>query len=329
MTKIRHGSLGYQMANTLKIIFHPGRSRHGDKRFHRQQGMIYSISTMRSLTNNMYLFGRFVKRNYPDTKRLEQVTPMMAQAYIAELVRRERSGGWIGRVCTAIRKLDTASRIAGIFPPEAPPLLPYASDGGPGGFHAQTDTIAYTPEQAEAIIRRIQPLDPAVARLLQLMLVSGLRVQEASYLRARDIELETCQVSLNQKDNANRTKGGRPRVVQVDRQHKAILELLKHRGEMNSSGHLFNDRRRLADRARERVRKACLDLAIPCLGTHGFRKTFAVADYQKHRVGGANDRAALLATSNQLGHNRAAVTRQSYVSADVRAGMPHSRTKRI
>jgi len=50
----------------------------------------------------MYLFGRFVKRNYPDTKRLEQVTPMMAQAYIAELVRRERSEGWIGRVCTAI-----------------------------------------------------------------------------------------------------------------------------------------------------------------------------------------------------------------------------------
>jgi hypothetical protein len=67
--------------------------------------------------------------------------------------------------------------------------------------------------------------------------------------------LETCQVSLNQEDNANRTKGGRPRVVQVDRQHKAILELLKQRGEMNSSGHLFSDRGRLPDRARVRVRK--------------------------------------------------------------------------
>ena len=64
---------------------------------------------------------------------------------------------------------------------------------------------------------------------------------------------------------------------------------------------------------REQVRKACAELDIPCLGTHGFRKTFAAQNYLTRIEAGADDDQALLDTSIQLGHNRKEVTMQSYI----------------
>ena len=125
------------MENALKQVFHPGRSRHRDKGYNLQSSVIYSISSMEALTANVYQFSRFIKRNWPEVTRLEQVTPEMAQAYVEELVRRERSGGWIWRVCTAIRKLDSACRTAGIFAADAPSLLPYKDQGR--GFDSEAE----------------------------------------------------------------------------------------------------------------------------------------------------------------------------------------------
>lgn len=314
MSKAHDGSLGYQMENALKAVFHPGRSKHLDKRHGRQRGTIYSIETMRNMSANVHQFGRFVKDNWPAVKRVEQITPGMAQAYIDELVRRERSGGWIGRVCASLRKLDTACRQTGVFPFDAPVLLPYQEEGGPGGFHSEPRPIAYTDEQAQAIINYIAPSNPVVARLLTLMWVTGLRVREASYLKAGDIDLEQSELSLNAEDNSNRTKGGKPRPVTFEPKYKSLLERLKRQGEKNPSGHIFRDRKRLPTRARLLVDQVCKDLDIPCLSTHGFRKTFAEGDYQRNIQAGANDRQALLKTAKQLGHNRADVTRQSYIS---------------
>jgi integrase len=318
MSKTHAGSLGYQMEIALKASFHPGRSKHQDKRYGRQRGTIYSIETMRNMSANVHQFGRFVKDNWPEVRRVEQITPGMAQAYIDELVRREHSGGWIGRVCATLRKLDTACRQTGVFPIDAPALLPYQGEGGPSGFHSEPRPIAYTDEQAQAIIDYIAPSDPVVARLLTLMWVTGLRVNEASYLKAGDIDLEQCTLSLNESDNSNRTKGGKPRPITFQPEHKPFLEQLKRHGEKNQSGHIFHDRRGLPNRARKLVDQVCKALDIPCLSTHGFRKTFAEVDYQRHIQAGNTDRQALLKTSRQLGHNRADVTRQSYISPGLR-----------
>lgn len=282
MSKSRPGSLGYQMENALKGVFHPGRSKHRDKHYGRDHETIYSIETMRNMSANVHQFGRYVKDNWPEIKRLDQITPVMAQAHIDELVRRERSGGWIGRVCATLRKLDTACRQTGVFPLDAHTLLPYKKEGGPGGFHSEPRSVAYTEEQAQAIIAHIAPSDPVAARLVTLIWVTGLRVREASYLKAGDIDLDKCAISLNVEDNSNRTKGGRPRPVAIEPKHMAFLKQLKDHGEKNTSGHIFHDRSGLPDRARQRVRKACMTLNIPCLSTHGFRKTFADEDYQRN-----------------------------------------------
>jgi len=52
-----------------------------------------------------------------------------------------------------------------------------------------------------------------VARLLTLMWVTGLRVSEATYLKAGNIDLEQSALSLNAEGNSNRTKGGKPRPI--------------------------------------------------------------------------------------------------------------------
>jgi integrase len=318
MSKNSEGSLGYQMMKALQGIFQPGTSRYKAKRYHCDAELITGISTMRCMSADVHQFARYIRFNWPQVKHLPEIHTEMALAYIRVLEQQERSGGRIGRVCASIRKLDVACRKAGIFTADTPPLLPYKDQGGPGSFHSEARPVAYTNEQAQTMIAHITPSDPAVARLLTLMWVTGLRVREASYLKASDINLEECALSLNEEDNSNRTKGGRPRPVIFEPEHRSFVEQLKHLGEENPTGHIFRDRRSLPDRAREWVRNACSELNIPSLGTHGFRKTFAEGDYQRNIQAGANDLHALLKTAKQLGHNRAEVTRQSYISPSQR-----------
>ena len=320
------GSLGYQMMTQLKTVFHPGHSRYQDKLHNREDDIIRGIETMRDSSAVVHQFSRFIRSTWPKVKDLEEVTPEMARAYISELVRREDSSGQIGKVCSTIRRLDRTCRKNGIFPKDMPALLPYQSEGGPGGFHSEYRSIAYSDEQARQIISVIMPEDPASGRLLSLMLAAGLRVTEACYLRTQDIDLHTMTIALNASSNVNRTKGGRPRVIHYSESEQDLMIELKKLGEGNPTGHIFKDRHSLPDRARSLVRQTCEQLEIPCLGTHGFRKTFAQSVYAHKRTGGQSDSQALLDTARELGHNRVEVTHQSYVSVDARK--PNSRSSK-
>jgi len=306
------------MMKALQGIFRPGASRHKAKRYHRDAELITGISTMRCMSADVHQFARFIRVNWPEVKDLSEVRSEMALAYIEELGDRERSGGRIARVCASLRKLDVACRKTGSFPLDAPLLLPYKDQGGPGGFHSKPKPIPYTEEQAQAIIAQITPKDPIVARLLTLMWAGGLRITEAAYLRAQDIDLENGAISLNQEENINRTKGGKPRTFSYTLQAQEFMTTLKNSPDIQPTGHLFTDRLGLPDRARKLVRQACRELGIQPLGTHGYRKTFSVEAYHQARSHGADDHQALLETSHKLGHNRIDVTRQSYVSSEER-----------
>ena len=318
MSKNSPGSLGYQMMKALQGIFQPGASRHTAKRRHRDAELITGISTMRCMSADVHQFARFIRFNWHEVKHLSEVRQEMALAYIKELEEKERSGGRIARVCASLRKLDTACRKTGIFSQDAPPLLPYKDQGGPGGFHSKQKPIAYTEEQAQAIITHIAPRDPIAARLLTLMWASGLRISEAVYLRAQDINLESGMISLNQEGNVNRTKGGKPRTFPYAPWAQEFIAAFKYSPNIQPTGHIFADRQGLPDRARRLVHQACSELGIQPLATHGYRKTFSVEEYHRARSLGADDRQALLETSHKLGHNRIDVTRLSYVTSEER-----------
>jgi integrase len=311
----KRGSLVYQMQEALKSVFRPGRRRYHDKRYSREE-MIRGIKTMQCMVADTCQFARFIQANWPEVRSLEAVTPEMAQAYIEDHIHRENSGGYIGRVIASLRKLDAACRHKGIFPPDRAPLLPYEGEDAVLGFHADPRPLPYTDKQAEDLIASITKDDPTVALVLRTMWVIGLRVSEAVYLRATDIHLDTGVVTL--AGNVNHTKGGRPRDVKVQKGDHEFLAALRAIGERRPDGHIFTRRKSLPDCARQRVRKACHELDIPQLGTHGFRKTFAVGDYQRSWEAGQSDAEALRSTSRQLGHNRASVTAESYVPPQAR-----------
>ncbi len=313
MFNTNQGSLGYQMMKALQGIFRPGASRHNAKRNGRDIELITSISTMRCMSADVHQFARFIRANRPEVKQLSEIRTEMALAYIDKLEERDRSGGRIGRVCASIRKLDVACRAAGIFSPQAPPLLPYKDGGGPGGYHSSPRPIPYTQAQAQEIINRVAQQDSKIGDLLTLMWKVGLRVTEATYLRDQDIDLVNEMITLNKEGNPNRTKGGRPRSINYRPDYHQFMATLKDSPLNQPTGHLFKDRRSLPNRARGMVREACRESGIPCLGTHAFRKAFSVEEYHLSRSQGANDRQALLAASRQLGHNRVDVTRQSYI----------------
>lgn len=304
------------MLNALKAIFRPGGSRFQDKQHERSRDVIRGIGTMQSMVADVHTFSRFVRNRFPEVKNLNQIKPDMAQAFIADLVRKERSGGRIGRVVASIRKLDRACRVVGVFPKDAPALLPYKGKGCVKGFHSQPRTLAYTDDQAAQLIEWISQVDPIAAEVLQTMDTFGLRIKEACYLNERNIHPESLTISLDR--NANHTKGGRPRTIQLPEEAGPYLVQLKEKARKRLTGHLFTDRGSLPDRVRKQVQAACTTLNIPCLGTHGFRKTFAVNNYRRAIAKGASDREALQSTSNQLGHNRVIVAIQSYVSSDIR-----------
>ncbi len=308
------------MLNALKAIFHPGGSRFQDKQHGRNRDVIRGIGTMQSMVADVHSFSRFIRDHFPEVKNLNQVKPDMAQAFIEELVRKERSGGRIGRVVASVRKLDRACRVTGVFPKDAPALLPYKGKGSVKGFHSQPRTLAYTDDQAAQLIQWISQVDPIAAEVLQTMDTFGLRIKEACYLNERNIHPESLIISLD--SNANHTKGGRPRTIHLPQEAAPYLIELKEKARKRLTGHLFTDRGSLPDRVRKQVQAACATLDIPCLGTHGFRKTFAVNNYRRAIASGTGDREALQHTSNQLGHNRVVVAIQSYVSGDVRAVDP-------
>jgi integrase len=303
------------MQEALKSVFRPGRRRYHDKKYGREE-MIRGIETMRCLVADASQFAHFIQKHWPEVRYLEEVTPEMARAYIADHIRRENSGGYIGRVIASLRKLDAACRHKGIFTPDRAPLLPYEGEDAVSGFHADPRPLPYTDEQAEDLITFIAKDDPTVALVLRIMWVIGLRVNEATYLRAQDIHLDTGMVTL--ASNVNHTKGGRPRDVKVQKVDREFLAALRDIVEKRPDGYIFISRKSLPHRARQRVRQACRELNIPPLGTHGFRKTFAVDDYQRNRAAGQSDPEALLSTSRQLGHNRSRVTCDSYVPPQAR-----------
>jgi integrase len=171
--------------------------------------------------------------------------------------------------------------------------------------------VAYFPEQAERIVEWISDIDPISARALQVMQKTGLRIREAVYLRAQDIEVSVCVVTL--EGNVNHTKGGRPRQVRISSEEKISCLRSKQSARkiqpVTSSMTAALSRIGCANRCAKRVKPSeFLAWVHTASGKHLQRKTI------KNGIeAGADDDQALLDTSIQLGHNRKEVTIQSYI----------------
>ncbi len=312
----KQGSLGHQIEEVFKRVFKPGRSRYADKFKKRERYFITGFGDMRTKVADGYRLARFVRQHWPEVKHPEQITPAMALAYHEYLVANERAGGYVGRIHAALRELDHALRYLRQIPADQPPLLPYADDGGPSGYHSESRALFATEDDAAKLFATVEQRNPICARVLRLAFITGLRITEAVYLCAQDIDLERRVVTL--EGNVNRTKGGRPREVEFSEQHIPFMTELQQIGEAEPDGHVFRGRRSLAERTRAVLRQVRQELDLPPFTPHAFRKGYAVTAYLDQRTAGQTDSEALLHVSHQLGHNRTEVTKHSYVPPTMR-----------
>ncbi len=146
------GSVVYQVKDTLQRISLPGVSRDELK----EQGMadrrITSFSTMEGYLDICMRFAKHCEAAYGIERRSGNITPEMAEAYIQQMRERELSGGYIGKVKAAIRKLDAAMKDRGWRDPEEPELL-----APRGGWHSdRRPGRACSPQEAREIIAEMQ-----------------------------------------------------------------------------------------------------------------------------------------------------------------------------
>ncbi len=322
----RAGSLGHQILQVLKAVFKPGTSRHAAKQRGEAEVLIFGKETMRKYVAQGFELAEYLKAEYPDCRRPAEITPEMCAEFMETLLDRGLAGGTLGRYVAFIRKLDRALRYLELVHDHAAPLLPNAEQGGDWSFRANTSTLAYSETEALAILDQIRDkgsdkFKAVAAQVVELMLATGLRIQEAAYLRAEWIDLAGRQVRLVK--NTSRTKGGKPRLTAPhDAAFDDFMAGLKAQGagRPDDQGCLFRDRASLAGHVRAEIRRACRALGIQSLGSHGFRKLNAQAMHTALRAEGLDDEAARLAVAQHLGHNRVRVTVQSYVEAQRQRG---------
>lgn len=344
----RPGSLGHQFMKILQGVFRPSMSRQQAKQDGRQKPFIMGINTMRMYVKEMYDLAHFLRKNYPECRSAKDVTPDMIDQFMKRLAmgrsstedniddeaeekslaietavsktkatRKPLATGTLGRYQSGIRKLDAAMRKLKIKSDDAPPLLPTMKQGGKRGFRAATSTEAYSPQQAERILEFIKEYGtkkygPVTALIVELMIAVGLRISEAVYLRAENIDESERVVWLEK--NRNRSKGGRPReTLQYDESDAAFMFALKQQGKQNPTGHIFINRKSLGDNVGIEIRRACTVLEIESLGSHAFRKRNAQDLHADLMANGLSDSEARLQVAKHLGHNRINVVSASYV----------------
>ncbi len=307
----KSGSVVRQVEMALQAIFTDGVSRAELKARGLAGQRIVSHRTMQDYLADCCRFARWCKLAY-GISYLREITPKMAEEYVQGLVDLDRSGGYIGKVKAAIRKLDVAMKKRGWRKRNAPDLL-----AAGGGWHSdRRPERAYTPDQAAQIVAFMHEhaRDKQAADVAQLQRVVGLRVSEAAMIRGQDLDVSSpdfCVVHV-----VRATKGGRPRTVTVSVAHRAFLERLVEQAEVHRDGHVFRGRgdrgRSLARRVEGAVRYACDRLEIACYGTHGFRKCWAQELHRMLGGQGFDDQAARREVAQGLGHNRVNVT-YSYI----------------
>lgn len=295
------GSLKYQVVSCLNSLKAFGVSRHEARRAGTADQLIFSIGTIATYCQLNVVFAEWCRTQF-GTRRLAEITPDMADAFLADRRNRALSPATINTYVSAIRKLDKAMRHMGWRHEKAPPLI-----AAHEGRRADITADPYSAEDAERLIAALTAVDPQYGQVTRLQRVSGLRISEAVHLQVDCIVPDGSRIIL--AGPGIHTKGGRPRQVPILPHHQAyLLELLA--GEC-ADGHLFVHRQSLAAAIQRATRRLVVKLGIQVgNGTHSFRKLYAnelFDDLCKERGFAADDARRMV--TQALGHNRTNVLR--------------------
>ncbi len=289
----------YQVKELFDDVKAIGDSRHAAKqeaviRGEQPQAMlptIHSWGTYKREMQGAIQFTKWCKAEY-GIKYLTQIKPDMTRCYMES--RQDKAANTRAADLTAIRRLDKCLQArypswASIVPQDVKAPRQVTPRG------------AYEPAQAQAIIKRVSRLDPQSGQVLRLQLAGGLRVREAVWLHRDFIDVRCGKVAIAVQVKG---KGGKPRVVEIDRRLLSRLDLSSPfplRALRQQGSGWIKDKTQIK-RIEDLVKAVCRTLGIQCRGTHGLRATAAISYYKLLVIQGLSKIQALSRTAEWLGH---------------------------
>lgn len=259
---------------------------------------IFSFRTMQTYCQLSVTFAEWC-RDQHGVRRLGDLMPDMAEAFVLGLRERALSPATINTYVCAIKKLDIGLRNLGWRKRAAEPLI--------SGFEGRSaDAVAdpYSRDDAARLIAALQAIDPQYGQVARLQRASGLRVSEAVHLQADLIAPDGSRIVL--QGPGIHTKGGRPRQAPVLPEYHALLINLREHGLAHSDRHVFQQRQSLTAAVKRATSRLVTQLGIEAgNGTHSLRKLYAneLFEYLLVEKELPADEAERL-VSQALGHNR-------------------------
>lgn len=284
-------SLIQQLNYCVHKSFNPGRSKHYDKEHHqgRDRGLIYSYETKYDRLDVVNNFGKFMKEKYPEIKMARDLQPTHFQDYLNDCKERGCTQATLTSRTSHLRAL--CREMAHIYPtcekiPEKAIKTPLAVREKIRDHQMPIETRERVLERANGNLRTAMELSKAF----------GLRSQEITHVRARDIYERDGSIYCH----VERGKGNRNREVQaLDRERgERCLELVRGLPEQERLVPI-KDKSLERSLTRELQRGGEHELHI---GFHGLRKTWSQELYNDYRESHSKLETVIY-VNEQLGHS--------------------------
>lgn len=255
---------------------------------------IYSVTTYKTYKQQCYKFAEFLKENYPEIKKIQQVKTEYVNEYLKNLINQGLSAYSISTAKSAIAKvLRTSSTNFIATPPRTRKSIKRSR------YEAKRDKNI-----SEELERKFSKITSS----------TGLRKKEMEAVRGVDLK----EINGKYYVKVRQGKGGKKRLALIMGKDKEeteeIINIFKEAGELKIApklpSHYDNHHYRAvyAKRIYNHYARAIDEIPGGLISEGGERYIM-----RNDRAGEILDRKAMLITSKYLGHNRIDVIAQSYL----------------
>lgn len=299
MAKMKgRASLNNQSKRCFDDVWSEGRSKHFDKikglYYNAENPFIYSYSYRSDLISTSMDLNNWLKKNYPDVKRLDQIRTEHLQKYLdgkaktcsKKTVQKQKSH-LVKLFLIYKNKFKTVSKI------KSEDLINNAKD-------IESDRKVYETEDVFRLLKGIEgdektKIKNKIYVAMRLSLALGLRASEIINLRSTDFNFKKNLVHIR------KSKGGKSRFVPMKSKDISFIKLLLK--DKNSNEKLVNYKNQKSlNTIFNRYKKEILGQKSHQKGFHSFRKIAAQEYFDMCRESGMTKQKALSATSVYLGH---------------------------
>jgi len=301
-------NIQYQFINAIDQSFNGGgHDKHSDKHNGKQLDTVYSYSERSNLVELYSQIGKFIKENYPDTKRALDIKGDMIQSFInlkADTCNKESLGQYASRIHKLEHIINTTYKGKTSWYSDL--IVPTSNTS-----NEKTRNISMLQNDYNAILGRAYAMDSKSNSVIAIEMAGrfGMRVSEACKFQPRDMNFNTLMLHIHE------SKGGRSRDIKILPEDSAYLKKTTENKPIDKSVvaikedsvNKYLSRAEEALNIRERYKEADT-------GVHSIRKMVAQQRYDTYRSNGLSKKESVNLVSEYLGHgNNRIETMSQYI----------------